>query len=299
MVCGMTTAFAPTARPATAVRPGSPDDAPAAGDIAFRAFSSIADRHGFPPDFPNVEAGVGLVSMLLSHPGFYSAIAEEDGEIVGSNFLDERSPIRGVGPLTVDPDAQNAGVGRLLMDAVLSRAGQSGAPGVRLVQAAYHARSLALYSSLGFEVREPLVVLQGPPVAAQISGRTVRAATLGDIGAANALAASVLGYDRGGELADAVVQGSATVVEHQGRVTGYTTGVAFFGHTVGRTDDDVKALVASAPEFAGPGFLLPGRNTELLRWALGNGLRIVQTMTLMSVGDYSEPQGAYLPSVLY
>jgi predicted N-acetyltransferase YhbS len=295
----MTTAFAPTAPSVAAVRPGSPADAPAAGDIAFRAFSSIADRHGFPPDFPNVEAGIAFVAMLLSHPGFYSAIAEVDGEIAGSNFLDERDAIRGVGPLTVDPDAQNAGVGRLLMRAVLRRAEATGAPGVRLVQAAYHARSLALYSSLGFEVREPLVCLQGPPIATRVPGGTVRAATLDDLGVANALAASVLGYDRGGELADAVAAGHAFVVERDGRVSGYTTGVAFFGHTVGETDDDVKALIASARGYAGPGFLLPSRNTDLLRWAIGNGLRVVQTMTLMSLGDYGEPRGAYLPSVLY
>jgi hypothetical protein len=28
-------------------------------------------------------------------------------------------------------------------------------------------------------------------------------------------------------------------------------------------------------------------------------LRVVQPMTLMSVGPYQEPQGAFLPSVLY
>ena len=41
------------------------------------------------------------------------------------------------------------------------------------------------------------------------------------------------------------------------------------------------------------------RNGELFRWCLGNGLRVVQPMTLMSLGLYSEPKGAFLPSVLY
>jgi hypothetical protein len=31
----------------------------------------------------------------------------------------------------------------------------------------------------------------------------------------------------------------------------------------------------------------------------GRGLRIVEPMTLMSVGLYNEPQDAFLPSILY
>jgi hypothetical protein len=44
---------------------------------------------------------------------------------------------------------------------------------------------------------------------------------------------------------------------------------------------------------------LPSRDGELMRWCLGNGLRIASQATLMTIGLYSEPQGAYLPSVLY
>ena len=34
-------------------------------------------------------------------------------------------------------------------------------------------------------------------------------------------------------------------------------------------------------------------------WCLDHGLRVVQLMTLMTMGLYNEPGGAYLPSVLY
>jgi predicted N-acetyltransferase YhbS len=68
--------------------------------------------------------------MLIGHPGFYSVVAEADGRIVGSNFLDERSPISGVGPITVDPNVQDAGVGRVLMRDVMRRARDSSAPGL-------------------------------------------------------------------------------------------------------------------------------------------------------------------------
>jgi hypothetical protein len=109
----------------------------------------------------------------------------------------------------------------------------------------------------------------------------------------------VHGHHRGGELLDAVREGTAAVVEHGGRITGYTTAVGFLGHSVGETNEELRALIGAAPAFLGPGFLLPTRNAELFRWCLEHGLRIVQPMTLMSVGLYNEPAGAFLASVLY
>jgi GNAT superfamily N-acetyltransferase len=281
------------------LRPGSIEDAGACGQICFDAFSSVANHHRFPPDFPSADVAVGLMSMLLTHPGFYSVVAEIDGRVVGSNFLDERSAIAGVGPITVDPGVQNSGAGRRLMMDVLERAQQRGAPGVRLLQAAYHNRSLSLYAKLGFEIREPISTMQGPPIHATFAGVTVRPATQNDVDACNRLCRRVHGHDRQGELMDGLKQGSARVVERDGRVTGYTTLMGFFGHSVGETNDDLKALIADASEYPGPGFLLPARNGELLRWCLSKGLRVVQPMTLMTVGLYNEPAGPYLPSILY
>ncbi len=89
------------------------------------------------------------------------------------------------------------------------------------------------------------------------------------------------------------------MVEHHGRVSGYTTGVAFFGHAVGETNDDLKALIAATPEYEGPGFHVPNSNAELLRWCYENGLRMGKAMTLMTTGLYNEPKGPYLTSILY
>jgi hypothetical protein len=69
--------------------------------------------------------------------------------------------------------------------------------------------------------------------------------------------------------------------------------------TAQRTSRRPKALLAAAMSFPGPGFLLPIRNTKLFRWCLEHGLRVVQPMTLMSVGPYQEPKGEFLPSILY
>jgi hypothetical protein len=88
-------------------------------------------------------------------------------------------------------------------------------------------------------------------------------------------------------------------VEHENRVTGYATDLAFFAHAVGETNTDMMALIGAAPAFGGPGILVPLRNGALFQWCLGHGLRVMQVMTLMTIGLYNEPAGAYLPSVLY
>ena len=281
------------------LRQGTSEDAKTCGPICYAAFKAIADQHNFSPDFPSPEIATTLLSELLAHPNIYGVVAELDGRVVGSNFVDERSTIAGIGPITVDPTVQNRAIGRELMHHVLERIAQRRCPGYRLVQAAYHNRSLSLYAKLGFVAREPLSTIQGTPVAVQIPGYTVRPATADDLDACNRVCASVHGHDRSGELRDAITQGTATVVEHDGRITGYATAVAFFGHAVGETNEELKALIGAAPAFPGPGFLLPTRNGELFRWCLEHGLRVVQPMTLMSVGLYNEPAGAFLASVLY
>ena len=237
--------------------------------------------------------------MLFSHPGFFCVVAEQDGRILGSNCMDERTPIGGIGPITVDPTVQNRQAGRQLMQAVMTRAAERKFAGIRLVQAAYHNRSLSLYAKLGFVVREPLSCMQGPAMQKTLPGYKVRPAQAADVAACNELCVRVHGHDRGGELEDGIRQGTAVVVESRGRVTGYASSVAFFGHAVGETNEDVEALIAAAAAFPGSGILVPTRNAGLFRWCLENGLRVVQPMTLMTIGLYNEPAGAYLPSILF
>ncbi len=284
---------------ALTLRPGRPADAPECGEICYRAFAAIAEQHNFPPDLPSPEVGVGLASALLSRPDVYSVVAEDDGRVVGSNFLWESSRIAAIGPITVEPESQNNAVGRALMLDVMERARRGGFAGTRLVQSAYHGRSLGLYTKLGFDAREPLSTIQGPRIGSTPPGLKVRLATESDVTVCDALCLAVHGHDRSAELRESITQGSATVVERHGRITGYSTAVGFFGHSVAETNPDLQALIAAASAFAGPGFLLPTRNAEVLRWCLAHGLRIVQPMTLMSVGLYDEPRGAFMPSVLY
>ncbi len=281
------------------IREATPADAEICGRICYDAFKTISEAHGFAPDFPAPEVSTGLLTRMIADPKFYGVVAEIDGRVVGSNFLDERNMIAGVGPITVDQAVQNRAVGRRLMDAVHERAAAKNFAGVRLIQAGFHTRSLSLYAKLGYDVREHLACMQGDALNITIEGHVVRPAAEADIEACNHVCRQVHGHDRDGELRDAIARGTATVVEHDERITGYATIVGFFGHAVGETNADVKALIGAAQEFAGPGFLLPTRNGELFRWCLTNGLRVTQPMTLMSRGLYNEPAGAFLPSILY
>jgi ribosomal protein S18 acetylase RimI-like enzyme len=281
------------------VRPAEERDLSECGRICFEAFAALSDRHGVPHDFPNTAVATSVVEMLFNDPGFYGVVAERDGRVLGSNWLDERNPIAGIGPITIDPAAQDAGVGRRLMDAVIARSDERGVLSVRLVQAAHHARSLSLYTKLGFASREELAVMGGVPVGPALEGYAVTPATHADVPACHELCVAVHGVHRDGELQGAIAAGNAFVAKQGATVRAYTTGLGYFGHTVGETNEALHALLAKAPHLPSLGVLLPVRNYPLFRWCLDHGMRVLMTMTLMSRGIYQEPSGPYLPSILY
>ena len=281
------------------VRAATVADAESCARIFFDAFESIAARHNLPVEPGSPEFTSYKVHEMLGDDGFAGIVAERAGEVLGSVFVDERAVIAGIGPVTVDPAQQDDGVGRALMDAALDRERERGAAGIRLVQTAYHYRSLALYAKLGFAVRELLSVLQGTPPALSVPGRGVRRAHEDDRAACGELCIRVHGHERNGEVSDAIAAGSAWVVERPGRVSGYATGFGYGWHAVAETNEDLIALLGAAETFMGLGILVPSRNAELLSWCLAHGLRIVQQSTLMTIGLYNEPVGAYLPSIVF
>jgi GNAT superfamily N-acetyltransferase len=303
----MTTATLPPSRtgdaPQVMLRPIEHRDAGEGARIVYEAFAGIHDHHRFARDFPTVEAASQLVEGFIDHPQIWGVVAEADGRIIGSNFLDERGPVLGVGPITVDPVTQSAGVGRRLMEAVLER-GRS-ARGVRLLQDSFNTASLSLYASLGFDPRDPIALLSGPVNAPVPPGIEVRPAHRGDLTACAALSHRVHGYERTNEVADAIDSPALSpfVAIDDGRVTAYATTLTFFpaAHAVAESDESMRALIAGAAAATGApaAFLLPVRQAELFRWCLAAGLRVVKPMTYMTVGEYSEPRGSWIPSVLY
>jgi predicted N-acetyltransferase YhbS len=277
-------------------------DAETCGEIGFQAHKAISSAHGYPSEQPSIEFAVGMIKTLLANPNSWGALAERDGQILGSIFLHvfPPSPVAAIGPLTVDPSAEG-GVGRALMEASLMEARKRNYDQVRLVQSPSHLRSFVLYTKCGFTLREPLFLMQGKPVPGILGKKhDVRAARSEDISACNEICISVHGFSREKELRQALDQRVATVnIDNTGNITGYAAGIGIFGHAVAKTNEVLKALVASASAILGPGFFVPGRNYNLLRWLLDAGFRVVWPANLMTVGNYQDPIAPFLPSIAY
>jgi GNAT superfamily N-acetyltransferase len=277
-------------------------DAETCGEIGFQAHKAISSAHGYPSEQPSIEFAVGMIKTLLANPNSWGALAERDGQILGSIFLHvfPPSPVAAIGPLTVDPSAEG-GVGRALMEASLMEARKRDYDQVRLIQSPSHLRSFVLYTKCGFTLREPLFLMQGKPVPGILGKKhDVRAARSEDISACNEICISVHGFSREKELRQALDQRVATVnIDNTGNITGYAAGIGIFGHAVAKTNEVLKALVASASAILGPGFFVPGRNYNLLRWLLDAGFRIVWPANLMTVGNYQDPTAPFLPSIAY
>jgi predicted N-acetyltransferase YhbS len=288
-------------RAAIQFRRALPADAEAVGRLTFEAFGKFHASRGFAPDFPTVEAAVGLARAQIADPNTFGIVATVGGSVVGANFLSEGDPIRGVGPIAVHPDHQDRGIGRMLMEAVIDRGRD--AIGIRLLQDAFNPKSMALYAELGFDAQEPVALMTGRPRGAPANEPRVRPMVPGDLRAAAQLARRVHGISRSVELQEALARGTPLVLERDGRLAGYMTMPNFWqlNHAVAENEAALRVLIlgAAAASDQPLGFLVPIRRAALFRWCLRQGLKVVKPMTLMSLGHYAEPDGAWLPSVLY
>ena len=206
-----------------------------------------------------------------------------------------------IGPLTVHPSAEG-GVGRTLMDAALTQARKQNHEQIRLVQSPSHIRSFVLYTKSGFILRESLFLMQGQLLK---GGNNVKSNYVhlvrddNDVSECNELCKSVHGFSREMELRQAKDQGVATMIERDGVITGYAAGIGILGHTVAKSNEDLKALIANASAILGPGFFAPARNHELLSWLLERSFQIEWPANLMTIGPYRELMTTFLPSLAY
>jgi len=284
------------------IRPMRVEDVETCGRICYEAFKDISERHNFRPDFPNAQLGIDLMRMLVDSPHSFSVVAERDGEVIGSNHLMEYDAIRAVGPITVDLAAQAKGAGRMLMEAVIERG--KGSAGIRLVQDSFNTASLSLYASLGFDVKEPLALMEGALKGDEPADVTVRAIEEDDYEACAELCRKIHGFDRLNELKNMPPFLTSLVAVRNGRLTAYASAPHFWvmNHAVAETEDDMRALLIGAGNLVQDQpmtFLLPTRQTSLFRWCLKHGMRVIKPLTLMAMGEYHEPRGRYLPSVGY
>jgi predicted N-acetyltransferase YhbS len=286
------------------IRPARSGDEQALGRVLRDAFTGIAERHGFATDFPSSEYAEGLAATLIAAPAYRGVVAEVRGKLAGTAFVNVSDPVRGIGPVAVAPEGQGRGVGRALMLAVMQEG--SGGAGLRLTQDGFNLSSLTLYTSLGFEVKEPLVLRLGRPHGLEPppSGLVVRRLREGDVDACSELCRRVHGVERRAELRLGLATGlPGHVAERDGHLVAYATTVSLWqrAHGVAETSDDLIGLLAgAATQDPGPiSLLVPTRDAKLHAWCVAHKLRAVKPMNLMAHGDYQEPRGAWFPSVAY
>ena len=201
--------------PSLRLRRGLPADAEACGRICYDAFRAIAERHGFPPDFPSPADAVTTSGASSPTLGSTRSLPSRTAASSGATSWTSGPRSRGLARSPSTPGFRMPGSAG---DSCWRRSARAGAatPGVRLLQSAYHNRSLSLYTMLGFNVREPVVTLQGAAIGAEVPGYTVRPAGEHDLEAGNRVCGAVHGHDRSGELLRCHQGGNARVVEHGG-----------------------------------------------------------------------------------
>jgi predicted N-acetyltransferase YhbS len=286
------------------IRPLLDSDHERAAQIVFDAFGGIARQHNFPLDMPHLDIATGLIKGFGAHPSIFAVAAEGDGGLLGVNFLDYRTPVGGVGPICVDPQTQQKGVGRKLMQAVIDHGKQRGLLSVRLVQDAFNTCSMSLYATLGFEAKEPLALMRGTPKDKLASDAArVREVTEADLPACAELCRAAHSFDRTGELRESTGMFRSMLLERNGRVVAYASAPTFWilNHAVAQTEQDLYDLLSGAGAATSEplSMLIPIRRAGLFRWCLSQGLRVVKPMTLMSTGEYQEPTTPFFPSVQF
>ena len=277
---------------------------PTLAGIAFVAFQQISEEHGFPPDFSNPDVATMALQMFATRPDIRGITAILDGRVVGSNFAQLSDAVAGIGPITVDPKCQAQGIGRVLMRTIVEWCKANHGPQIRLLQDTFNMRSLSLYTSLGFTVQEPIVLMAVPP--AETADPTVRPIAPADLDACAALIEKQYKVSRRNELAVWLQYGSAAgIVPHLRTRDGRLVAVVapgFLGFSVAETPEDLLATMAHTARIVPPPsqrLLIPVRHGELFRGALLRGWRSIKLLSLMSIGPYETPSGAWAPSIAY
>lgn len=273
-----------------------------AGEVIVTAFNDVFTRHGFPQPFPSSDIGIGLARGYLYLEPQECFVAVEGGQVVGSGFIHIRGDTAGIGPITVDPACQSAGVGREIMMAVI-HAGQQ-CSSLRLVQDAFNLTSFALYSKLGFVSHGTVVGLAGQRLSPMEPARgiTVRDMTAEDIDRVITLDTALTGITRPQDLQFFLGRPPQLVGFSEGTLAGYlcllrTDGGAFLGPAVATNPAVLRALIVRAIESEQGKALrmrLPARHAELLCDLLKMGFHIEVLENYMVRGPWQTPQGVDL-----
>lgn len=280
------------------IRSARPADADRIASVIYDAFECIADQYGQASDFESPPTD--RIRQRLKHLdqfNDYCVVAETENRIVGVNFIDCHGQVGAIGVLAVLPLFQGQGIGRRLMESVIEHGRSVGYKSQRLLQAAYNSKSMGLYLSLGMVVQEHLVNLNGTVSGTVSPDIKIERGTEIDVQTCSGFCETFYRVKRSREINDAAAEGSFLIARESGSVAGFTTGIGFSGFSVASTNDVLKSLIVNQKTIKPPGILIPATNHSLVKWCLGSGLKINQTMNLMSLGEYEEPVGKWLPSI--
>lgn len=235
-------------------------------------------------------------------------IAEIDGKLAGSCFYHPRETHFSLGIMNANPDFAGRGVARRLLEEIISLAGDKP---VRLVSSALNLDSYSLYNRAGFQ---PLAVYQDmmlpadktvPPVSP-----TIRPATLGDLEELLRLEEDISGIRREKDwryfLNDPTGVWRGMISENEGKITGFLfsidhPGSRMLGPGVMRDDEAAFNLItAQLSQFQGdtPIFLVPARETKLVRRLYQLGARNLELHLSQVLGNAREPAGIVMPTFM-
>jgi hypothetical protein len=160
--------------------------------------------------------------------------------------------------------------------------------------------SLSLYASLGFDTKHPAALMIPRP--GEQADDSVRPVGANDLDAIEELSSRIYKVSRRMEVEGNIGGPFRPFLrERGGRVVAYyCLGIA--GHGVAETEEDLVAVVREAARHSPPEFhrtFCPLTEGSLYRRFLAAGFRNVKVMNLMALGPYEEPDGVWVPSVLY
>lgn len=282
------------------LRPGRPTDAEGIANVIYDAFNFIATRFGQVSDFTSPPVERTRVRLkLLDQFNDNCVVAEFEKKVVGVNFINCQGDIGAVGPLAVLPSFHGQKIGRRLMESVIEHGNNFGFKSQRLLQAAYNSESMGLYLRMGLVIREQLVNLNGS-VSGNCKGNPdvrIERGAQSDVQNCSQFCEKLYSTGRSREINNAALEGDLFIASENGNIVGLTTGIGFSGFSMALTNDVIKGLIINQATIEPPGILVPATNHSLVKWCIDSGLKINQSMNLMTLGEYQEPVGSWMPSI--
>lgn len=292
------------------------------GKIIVESFNDVFVKHGLPAPFQSWQAGRGLAYGYARHDPEGCLIATENGKIIGSGFIHLRGETASIGPVSVSPEHQSRGVGRIIMEALMEIG--SKASSIRLIQDSFNTLSFSLYTKLGFQVHDVVLslLLREPgdfrtpspdPEGNSQSEREIRLVKKTDLPGILALDKQVMGYDRTKDFTLLINEGVGLINKsrHSDQIDSYIfcylyrENNLFIGPGVAFNMDYLFNLLAELIKRNAGAWMrvkIFAGQSDMPRFLLDSGFKIIGIGAFMVKGNYERSAGrqflAQFPEVL-